>query len=90
MLEAQPLFPNIRQETIHQVKRESIDAVLVLGSTKFWNAVVNSIVNKETSEDRRLGYVAMTRARHLLIVGLPASHFDAHKDRWTEWGFGVL
>ena len=27
-------FPEVRQDTIHQVKGESIDAVLVIGSTK--------------------------------------------------------
>lgn len=90
MFDAQPLFPAIRQETIHQVKGESIDAVLALGSAKFWNSVVSSTLSNQTCEDRRLAYVAMTRARHLLVVGLPASHFDAHKDRWTGWGFGVL
>ena len=90
MFEVQPLFPPIRQETIHQVKGESIDAVLVLGSTKFWNSVVDSVVSKDNSEDRRLAYVAMTRARHLLVVALPASHFDKHADKWAAWGFGKL
>ena len=90
MFEAQALFPLIRQETIHQVKGESIDAVLVLGSTKFWNSVVESVVNGENTEDRRLAYVAMTRARHLLVVALPASHFDKHADKWTSWGFTIL
>jgi len=86
----QTLFPPIRQETIHQVKGESIDAVLVLGSGKFFNAVVNSVSKGVNSEDRRLAYVAMTRARHLLVVGLPAAHFDKYRDKWAGWGFGVL
>lgn len=90
LFEAQALFPPIRQETIHHVKGESIDAVLVLGSAKFWNAVVDSVVNGTNSEDRRLAYVAMSRARHLLVVGLPASHFDNHKEKWISWGFSVL
>jgi hypothetical protein len=90
LFEAQALFPPIRQETIHQVKGQSIDAVLVLGSTKFWNSVVDSVTNGENSEDRRLAYVAMTRARHLLVVALPASHFDNHGEKWAAWGFGVL
>ena len=84
------LFPLIRQETIHQVKGESIDAVLVLGSAKFFNAVVDSVTKGVSSEDRRVAYVAMTRARHLLVVGLPAAHFDKHRARWMSWGFGVL
>jgi superfamily I DNA/RNA helicase len=87
---AQTLFPPIRQETIHQVKGESIDAVLVLGSTKFFNAVVDSVSGGESSEERRVAYVAMTRARHLLAVGLPAAHFDKHSKKWVEWGFRTL
>jgi len=83
----QTLFPKIRQETIHQVKGESIDAVLVLGGVKFWNSVVDSVVSGENSENRRLAYVAMTRARHILVVGLPASHFNKYAAQWTEWGF---
>ena len=87
---AQALFPPIRQETIHQVKGESIDGVLVLGSTKFFNTVVDSVSNGVSSEERRVAYVAMTRARHLLVVGLPAAHFDKHSNKWTRWGFNVL
>jgi superfamily I DNA/RNA helicase len=90
LLDAEAIFPPIRQETIHHVKGESIDAVLVLGSTKFWNSVIDSHANGVTSEDRRLAYVAMTRARHLLVVGLPASHFDNHVEKWKGWGFSVL
>ena len=35
-------FPEMRQDTIHQVKGESLDAVLAIGSTKFWNSVDGS------------------------------------------------
>jgi len=42
--EEQLLFPNIRHDTIRQVKGESIGAVLVIGSAKFWNSVVTAIV----------------------------------------------
>ena len=84
------LFPPIRQETIHQVKGESIGGVLVLGSTKFFNSVVKAIDRSENTEDRRLAYVAMTRARHTLLVGLPASHFDNHAEKWVSWGFKTI
>ena len=82
-------FPEVRQDTIHQVKGESIDAVLVIGSTKFWNSVMAAVQSGDNTEDRRLAYVAMTRARHLLVVGLPKSHFDKHAETWVEWGFRV-
>ena len=90
LFQPQALFPSIRQETIHQVKGASIDAVLVLGSTKFFNSVVAAIEGGENTEDRRLAYVAMTRARHALVVGLPAAHFDKHAGKWTSWGFATI
>ena len=43
----------------------------------------------DNTEDRRLAYVAMTRARHLLVVGLPKGHYDKHSETWVEWGFRV-
>lgn len=89
LFQPQALFPKIRQETIHQVKGESIDAVLVLGSSKFFNSVVAAIEEGKNTEERRLAYVAMTRARHLLVVGLPAPHFDKHADKWRSWGFNT-
>ena len=90
LFEAQNDFPAVRQETIHQVKGESIDSVLVIGSTKFWNSVVKAVNDGSNSEDRRLAYVAMTRARDQLILGLPQGHFDKHVDTWTSWGFAVF
>lgn len=90
LFESQKLFPSIRQETIHKVKGESIDAVLVLGSLKFWNSVMETVNSGVSTEERRLAYVAMTRARHLLVIGLPAPHFDKYADIWKSWGFGVL
>ena len=82
-------FPSVRQDTIHQVKGESIDAVLVIGSTTFWNSVMAAVQSGDNTEDRRLAYVAMTRARHLLVVGLPKGHYDKHSKTWVDWGFGV-
>lgn len=90
LFEPQALFPPIRQETIHQVKGESIDGVLVLGSTKFFNSVVDAIKLGRSTEERRLAYVAMTRARHVLLIGLPASHYDKHISSWQNWGFSAL
>ncbi|MBN2287092.1 MAG: ATP-dependent helicase [Tissierellales bacterium] len=89
LFETKSDFPTIRQTTIHQVKGESIDAVLVVGAANFWNSVVKAVINKESTEDRRLAYVAMTRARNLLVVGLPQNHFNQHKSNWGGWGFEV-
>jgi len=90
LFQVQSIFPPIRQEIIHQVKGESIDGVLMLGSSKFFNSVVEAIGAHENTEERRLAYVAMTRARHALLIGLPASHFDKHADKWVGWGFKIL
>jgi superfamily I DNA/RNA helicase len=90
LFQRQTLFPPIRQATIHQVQGESIDAVLVLDSTKFFNSVVSAIEGGENTEERRLAYVAMTRARHALLVGLPSSHFDKHAAKWVGWGFKTI
>jgi superfamily I DNA/RNA helicase len=90
LFEEQKLFPNIRHETIHQVKGESIGAVLVIGSAKFWNSVVAAVVSGINNEDRRLAYVAMTRAKDLLVLSLPSNHVDKHGDRWRGWGFDSL
>lgn len=90
LFQPQPVFPKIRQATIHEVKGESIDGVLVLGSTKFFNSVISAADAGENTELRRLAYVAMTRARHTLLVGLPPAHFDRHVTTWQEWGFDVL
>ena len=89
LFESVPEFPEVRHDTIHQVKGESIDAVLVIGSTRFWNSVMAAVRSGDNTEDRRLAYVAMTRARHLLVVGLPKGHYDKHSKTWVEWGFRV-
>src|SRR5258707_5203799 len=90
LLQSKTLFPAIRQDTIHQVKGESIDAVLVLGSVSFWNSVVKAAENGLNTEDKRLAYVAMTRARHVLLVSLPAAHYVKKIGRWKSWGFREL
>lgn len=87
LFEEQKLFPNIRHDTIHQVKGESIGAVLVIGSAKFWNSVVTAIVDNENNENRRLAYVAMTRAKDLVLLSTPKTHFDKYIDQWKSWGF---
>jgi superfamily I DNA/RNA helicase len=87
LFEEQKLFPNIRHETIHQVKGESIGAVLVIGGVAFWNSVIRAITAEENNEDRRLAYVAMTRAKDMVMLSTPANHFDKYISQWKSWGF---
>jgi superfamily I DNA/RNA helicase len=90
LFEEQKLFPSIRHDTIHQVKGESIGAVLVIGSTKFWNSVVTAVTAGINNEERRLAYVAMTRAKDLLVLCLPSSHYDKSIEQWRRWGFETV
>lgn len=90
LFKEQELFPAIRQETVHAVKGESISSVMLLGTANFFNSIVADIAAGRNTENRRLAYVGMTRARHALLVGLPASHFDKHLMVWKRWGFVVL
>jgi len=90
LFKEEALFPAIRQATIHQVKGQTVDAALVIASKKFWDSVVKMAVDNKPDEDRRLAYVAMTRARHTLMVALPADHFDKHQQQWANWGFEIL
>lgn len=59
----------IRVSTVHQAKGESIDAVLYLGSRIHIRAMLDGV----GTELGRIGYVAVTRARRLLWVGVPAN-----------------
>ncbi|CAJ0729140.1 MAG: ATP-dependent helicase [Ralstonia sp.] len=57
----------IRVDTVHQVKGEGVTAVLYLART----ADINKLVEGTTTEDGRIGYVAVTRARDLLLLAVP-------------------
>lgn len=84
------VLPDLRFDTIHQAKGESIDGVLVTGSKKFFESLMKDVIAGEASEDRRLAYVAMTRAVHLLYVVVPAEHLLKHRSFWSERGFVIL
>jgi len=59
----------IRVDTVHQAKGESLDAVLYLASRE---QVIALLAGVDT-EVGRIGYVAVTRARNLLWLGVPAN-----------------
>ena len=60
---------HIKVDTVHQVKGESLDAVLYLATKEH---VVALLAGVET-EIGRIGYVAVTRAKNLLWLGVPAN-----------------
>jgi superfamily I DNA/RNA helicase len=59
----------IRVDTVHQVKGESLDAVLYLAAKDHVTALLTGV----DTETGRIGYVAVTRARNLLWLGVPTS-----------------
>ena len=56
-------------DTVHQAKGESLDAVLYLATKEHVSALLAGV----DSELGRIGYVAATRARNLLWLGVPAN-----------------
>jgi superfamily I DNA/RNA helicase len=61
--------PSIRVDTVHQVKGESIDAVLYVATRQHVQALLDGV----QTELGRIGYVAVTRARDLLWVAVPSN-----------------
>jgi superfamily I DNA/RNA helicase len=59
----------IRVDTVHQVKGESLDAVLYLANKEHASALLAGV----GTELGRIGYVAVTRARDLLWLAVPAN-----------------
>ena len=60
---------NVRTDTVHQAKGESLDAVLYLANKN----QIDEMLKGPNSELGRIGYVALTRARKLFILGVPRS-----------------
>ena len=59
----------IRVDTVHQAKGESLDAVLYMANREHVDALLAGV----GTEVGRIGYVAVTRARNLLWLGVPAN-----------------
>lgn len=82
--------------TIHAVKGRSIDAVMLVAqipeesyqapNASVWSAAVGGH-RAEMTEELRLGYVALTRARMLAAVALPTSTTPVVLARWCAAGF---
>lgn len=64
--------PYVRVDTVHKAKGESLDAVLYLANGKQVNALLANV----DTEVKRIGYVAVTRARNLLWLGVPANALE--------------
>lgn len=59
-------------KTVHDVKGDGFDAVIYLAK----KGDLESLVNGPSTEDGRIGYVAITRAKDLLLIGVPQGLHD--------------
>jgi superfamily I DNA/RNA helicase len=59
--------PSFRTSTVHRVKGESLDAVLYVAKKPH----VRALLDGTNSEEGRIGYVALTRAKDLFVLGVP-------------------
>lgn len=75
--------PRIRVDTVHQAKGESLDAVLYLANREHVNALLAGV----DTEVGRIGYVAVTRARNLLWLGVPANALEELRPALLARGF---
>ncbi len=57
----------IRIDTVHQAKGESLDAVLYVATKVHIDAMLDGV----GTEVGRIGYVAITRAKNLFVLGVP-------------------
>ena len=75
--------PKARVRTVHQVKGESIDAVLYVAN----RANIEAMLNGMDTEVGRIGYVAVTRARNLLWLAVPTVVLAALRPQLEQAGF---
>lgn len=86
------LFPKEKEEaikrdyrlgTVHNVKGETFDATLLIlktrGIGKGYKAILNENVPITESEELRIAYVGLTRARKILMLAVP------NEDNKTAW-----
>lgn len=73
-------MPSIRVDTVHKAKGESLDSVLYVVTKPHLDAFLSGT----SSEEGRIGYVALTRARDLFMIALPASCLKTHGAKLAE------
>src|SRR5690606_34335248 len=73
-----------RVDTVHQVKGESLDAVLYLAAKKEHASALLAGVDTEVG---RIGYVAVTRARTLFWLGVSANALEELRPALLARGF---
>lgn len=66
---------NYRLGTVHSVKGETFDAILLVlktkGIGKAYKTILNQNISISDSEELRIAYVGMTRPRKILLIAVP-------------------
>ncbi|MFV2949002.1 hypothetical protein [Pseudomonas japonica] len=75
-----------RVETVHQVKGESIGAVLYVAN----KANITALLDGTATEEGRIGYVALTRAKNLFWLAAPNSCLGAMRADLIKAGFAEV
>ncbi|MGP3508670.1 UvrD-helicase domain-containing protein [Paracidovorax citrulli] len=74
---------SLRVDTVHQAKGESLDAVLYLCLKEHAQQLLSGV----DTEGGRVGYVAATRARDLLWIGVPTTALEQLRPLFLAKGF---
>ena len=75
--------PGIRVDTVHQVKGESIGAVMYVAK----KPNIDALLAGTDTEEGRIGYVAITRARNLFWLAVPSTCLKDLRAKLLEAGF---
>ncbi|EOX3944456.1 UvrD-helicase domain-containing protein [Vibrio alginolyticus] len=76
----------IRIDTVHQSKGESLDAVMYIAS----NSQVRKMIEGTNTEVGRIGYVALTRARDMFVLAVPEDNKTQLSESLESLGFKFL
>jgi superfamily I DNA/RNA helicase len=76
---------NYRWGTVHSVKGETFDAILLILKTKGIGCAYKTLLNKSipisASEELRIAYVGMTRPSKVLVIAVPN---EENKNAWEN------
>ncbi|WP_119306023.1 UvrD-helicase domain-containing protein [Cohaesibacter haloalkalitolerans] len=76
-------LPNFRVSTVHKVKGESIGGVLYICNRSH----LDEFLEGTNTEVGKIGYVALTRARDLFVLGVPAANIGNYAHKLHALGF---
>jgi hypothetical protein len=80
---AQAKLPQFRVSTVHKVKGESLEAVMYVAK----KGHVRALLDGTGTEEGRIGYVAVTRARNLFVLAIPKANIAEFEGELLDKGF---